>query len=200
MTTQPALALLASDTPRAQEAAAALAAKHHFVPLNEAETVVVLGGDGWMLHVLHQMLDAGRVIPAYGINLGTVGFLMNRAKSSRPLTERIERARPVAVHPLAMTATTGSGAEECFYAINEVSAFSSRLRPDRPRTICLPMARSCRLEPMFWHSRRSARSARAVGVEQFCPIITRLVSGCSIRISAPSRPLPIKRSCATSTR
>ena len=121
MSNRPALALLASDTPRAQEAAAALREKHAFVPLAEAETVVVMGGDGWMLHVLHQMLDAGRVIPAYGINLGTVGFLMNAAKGSKPIAERIERARAVAVHPLAMTATTGSGTEQTFYAINEVS-------------------------------------------------------------------------------
>lgn len=121
MTAQPRLALLASESPRAEAAAEALAKEHRFVPLAEADTVVVVGGDGWMLHVLHQMLDEGRVIPAYGINLGTVGFLMNAAKSSKPIAERVAKARPVAVHPLAMTATTGSGAEQCFYAINEVS-------------------------------------------------------------------------------
>jgi NAD+ kinase len=115
------LALLASDSPRADDAARTLAAKHKFVPLAEADAVVVIGGDGWMLHVLHQMLDAGRVIPAYGINLGTVGFLMNAARSNRTIAERVARARPVAVHPLRMTATTGSGKEESFYAINEVS-------------------------------------------------------------------------------
>lgn len=115
------LALLASDSPRAQEAAKALSAKHDFVPLPEADAAVVVGGDGWMLHVLHQMLDENRVIPAYGINLGTVGFLMNAARSSRTIAERVAKARPVAVHPLKMTATTGSGSEQSFYAINEVS-------------------------------------------------------------------------------
>jgi NAD+ kinase len=115
------LALLVSDTPRAQEAAAALREEFAFVPLAEAEVAVVLGGDGQMLHMLHQMLDAGQVIPAYGINLGTVGFLMNRPKSSRTLAERVARAKPLAVTPLEMTATTRSGHQHTFAAINEVS-------------------------------------------------------------------------------
>ena len=115
------LALLPSETARAEEAAAALAEAHDFVPLEEADVAVVLGGDGHMLHVLHQMLDTGRVIPAYGLNLGTVGFLMNKPKSSRALAERVARARPLAVTPLSMTATTGSGAQQTISAINEVS-------------------------------------------------------------------------------
>ena len=121
MPKQHRLALLVSETPRAQEAAAMLRAEHEFVPLDEAEVAVVIGGDGQMLHVLHQMLDAGRVIPAYGMNLGTIGFLMNRPKSSRALTERVARAKPLAVTPLQMTATTGSGEQHTFSAINEVS-------------------------------------------------------------------------------
>ena len=115
------LALLTSDTPRAQEAAAMLRTQHEFADLADAEIAVVLGGDGHMLHVLHQMVDAGQVIPAYGINLGTVGFLMNRHKSSRPLAERVARARPLAVNPLEMIATTSSGKVHTFAAINEVS-------------------------------------------------------------------------------
>jgi len=121
MTTLPRLALLQSETARAGEAAAMLADTHDFVPLEEADVAVVVGGDGHMLHILHQMLDMGRVIPAYGLNLGTVGFLMNKPKSNRALAERVARARPLAVTPLAMTATTGSGKEETFCAINEVS-------------------------------------------------------------------------------
>ena len=121
MSEAPRLALLDSGTPAASAAAAELRAAHAFVPLEEADIAVVLGGDGHMLHVLHHMLDSGRVIPAYGLNHGTVGFLMNRPKSSRALTYRIARARTVAVHPLAMTAITGSGQQETFFAINEVS-------------------------------------------------------------------------------
>lgn len=121
MNTPPALALLVSDTPRAQEAAELLRADQAFVPLEQADVAVVLGGDGQMLHALHQMLDTGHVIPAYGLNLGTVGFLMNKPKASRPLAERIARAKQLTITPLAMTATLGSGKQETRLAINEVS-------------------------------------------------------------------------------
>ena len=115
------LALLASATDQAQTAAEALARAADWVPLDEAETVVVLGGDGFMLQTLHQMLDNGPLIPAYGLNLGTVGFLMNKHRSSREIGERVARARSIDVAPLAMVATTQSGTEHRFCAINEVS-------------------------------------------------------------------------------
>lgn len=100
---------------------AALADAHPWVRPQEADAFVVLGGDGFMLHVLHRMLDTGRVVPAFGINHGTVGFLMNKAKSSRTIAERIEKAKHIAVSPLHMTALTNAGTEHSFYAINEVS-------------------------------------------------------------------------------
>ena len=115
------MALLASPTDQAQAAAAVLAKAAEWVPLDEAETVVVLGGDGFMLQTLHQMLDHGPLIPAYGLNLGTVGFLMNKHRSSREIGERVARARRIDVAPLAMLATTQSGEEHRFCAINEVS-------------------------------------------------------------------------------
>lgn len=115
------LALMPSDTDRAHEAAAALREGADFVAPDQADALVVLGGDGHMLHCLHQMLDSGRVIPAYGLNYGTVGFMMNKPKSSRTLQERVARAKPLVVTPLEMTATTGSGGEQSFFAINEVS-------------------------------------------------------------------------------
>ncbi|MEQ1499353.1 MAG: NAD kinase [Novosphingobium sp.] len=121
MTSHQRMALLVSETERAQAAAEALRLDNAFVPLDEADVAVVLGGDGQMLHVLHEMLDTGRVIPAYGLNLGTVGFLMNQPRSSRPLAERIARAKPLAVNPLAMSAITGDGREHLVAAINEVS-------------------------------------------------------------------------------
>lgn len=121
MTKDMRLALAVSYSERAQEAAKALMASYPWVPADEADAVVVLGGDGYMLHVLHKMLDVGRVVPAYGINHGTVGFLMNKAKSSRTIPDRVARARAIAVTPLEMTAITNSGDEQSFYAINEVS-------------------------------------------------------------------------------
>jgi NAD+ kinase len=88
---------------------------------SDADAMVILGGDGFLLHVLHRMLDEGQVKPAFGLNHGTVGFLMNKAKSSRTIGERIARARKVAVSPLEMTAETNGGSRHSFYAINEVS-------------------------------------------------------------------------------
>jgi len=115
------LALLASGTDRAQDAAADLLKSQEWAPMEEADAVVVLGGDGFMLQTLHAMLDAKRVLPAYGLNLGTVGFLMNKRKSSRSIAERVERARTIAVAPLAMRATTNAGESFTYCAINEVS-------------------------------------------------------------------------------
>ena len=115
------LALLASPTDRAQEAEIALRDARAWVPFEEAEAVVVLGGDGFMLQTLHHMLDTDHVVPAFGLNLGTVGFLMNRYKSSRALEERIAKARRIAVSPLRMEAITNAGETSAFFAINEVS-------------------------------------------------------------------------------
>lgn len=115
------VALVASDTEKAQAARVELAGLHDWVPLEEADAVVVLGGDGFMLQTLHQMLDHERVIPAYGLNLGTVGFLMNRYRSRVALLHRLERARSHAVTPLIMEATLRDGSVHTHCAINEVS-------------------------------------------------------------------------------
>ena len=116
------LALLVSDAPRAQESAARdFASVTDWVPLEEADAVVVLGGDGFMLQTLHAMLDSGRIVPAYGMNLGTVGFLMNRNRNPETLLKRITRAKPQIIAPLRMRAETQDGAEHVFCAINEVS-------------------------------------------------------------------------------
>mgnify|MGYP002852148287 FL=1 len=73
------LALLVSDSDRALEAAEGVFRNlTDWVSMDDAEAVVVVGGDGFMLQSLHAMLDQGRILPAYGVNLGTVGFLMNR--------------------------------------------------------------------------------------------------------------------------
>jgi len=115
------LALLASTTDRAREAAEALQGCMNWVPLDEATAVVVLGGDGFMLDALHQMLDDARVLPAYGLNLGTVGFLMNRHRGCDGLAKRIAKARPITVCPLRMEAVTQDGERHSSCAINEVS-------------------------------------------------------------------------------
>ena len=115
------LAIRASRERQAQHALAELNAAHDWAPQEEADALIVLGGDGFMLHVLHQMLDRGHVLPAFGINHGTVGFLMNKAKSSRTIAERVAKAKRIAVAPLRMQARTNDGVTYSYFAINEVS-------------------------------------------------------------------------------
>jgi NAD+ kinase len=115
------LALLASDGHIARRAGDMLVEEHDWVPLDEADAAVVVGGDGFLLHVLHQMLDGGRVIPCYGINRGSVGFLMNRYRPGKSIADRVARAQPVAVAPLTMVAATRGGENFRYHAINEVS-------------------------------------------------------------------------------
>lgn len=115
------LALVAGTSERAQEAAQQMAHTCEWVPLEDADAAVVLGGDGTMLDALHDMLDAGRTIPVYGLNLGTVGFLMNRYDRHFSLRERLAQAKEIAVAPLLMEAQAQNGERSRFYAINEVS-------------------------------------------------------------------------------
>ena len=116
------LALLASDSERAQEAAETVFGPlADWASLDEADAVVVVGGDGFMLQSLHGMLDEGRILPAYGVNLGTVGFLMNKNRQPDKLLGRIARAKPHTIAPLAMEAVTQGGSIHRFCAINEVS-------------------------------------------------------------------------------
>jgi NAD+ kinase len=115
------LALTASDTPRAQEAYNALLEQHDWVPLSEADAVVVLGGDGYMLQVLHGMIDTGRIIPVFGMNLGTVGFLMNRYDKRAGIAGRLARARHWTIAPLRVEAITQDGESHEMCAINEIS-------------------------------------------------------------------------------
>ena len=82
---------------------------------------MVLGGDGFMLQTLHEMLNRGKVIPAYGLNRGTVGFMMNRYRNGGSVLSRVQKARPFTFSPLRMEAITQDGKEHTFLAINEVS-------------------------------------------------------------------------------
>jgi len=113
-------ALIVSPTQPAQEAAEMLKPLIDWVPPEEAERAVVLGGDGFMLQTLHQMLNRHAIMPVYGMNLGTVGFLMNNWHLD-DLAERLTKARAFKVKPLRMEVETLSGASFTLPAINEVS-------------------------------------------------------------------------------
>jgi len=82
--------------------------------------VIALGGDGFMLQTLHMMLEADRIMPVFGLNLGTVGFLMNEWRED-DLDARLARAKAFSVAPLKMEATTIGGKHVALPAINEVS-------------------------------------------------------------------------------
>ena len=114
------LAIISSATPQAREAEALLRGVHDFVPLDSADAVIVLGGDGHMLQVLHQLLESRLDIPAYGMNRGTIGFLMN-GWDLQDLPSRLQRAKSFSVRPLTTEITTISGQKFTLPAINEVS-------------------------------------------------------------------------------
>lgn len=121
MSREPKLALVVSDSPKAQEGAEQLMLSHSWVEPAEADVIVAVGGDGFLLHTLHEMLDWDRVRPCYGLNLGTVGFLMNGHDGDRSIVERVQQAHRVTMRPLEMHTTTQDGMELCYFAMNEVS-------------------------------------------------------------------------------
>ena len=112
------IAFAASDIPIAQEALAELSARYGSVPVEEADVIVALGGDGFMLQTLHGTMH--RDLPVYGMNRGTVGFLMNEFEADG-LLERLEAAEEAVINPLAMRAETPEGEVAEALAINEVA-------------------------------------------------------------------------------
>ncbi|MEO0859860.1 MAG: NAD kinase [Pseudomonadota bacterium] len=112
------IAFLASETEEAQAALATLTARYGQCAPEAAQVVVALGGDGFMLNTLHatEQIDA----PTYGMNRGTVGFLMNEYKEG-DLPARLSAAEEAVTHPLRMKATQADGAVVAALAINEVS-------------------------------------------------------------------------------
>ncbi len=112
------LAIVAADAEAPQAALAELRARYQTVSPDEADVVVALGGDGFMLETLHRYMD--RHVPIFGMHRGTIGFLMNTYDPDR-LLERLALAEPVQLHPLSMTAVSADGTETQALAINEVS-------------------------------------------------------------------------------
>jgi NAD+ kinase len=114
------IGLVGSGTDAAREAEELLRSHYDWAGEEEAETLVALGGDGFMLQTLHAMLEDGRARPVFGMNRGTFGFLMNEWRLEG-LFERIQGAKHIRVAPLAMEATTIRGETWTHPAINEVS-------------------------------------------------------------------------------
>lgn len=108
----------ASQADMAQTALDRLSRRYGNVPADEADLIVALGGDGFMLQTLHRMQGHGK--PVYGMNRGTVGFLMN-GYSEEALPERLAAAEETVINPLRMVARTRDGSRHEALAINEVS-------------------------------------------------------------------------------
>lgn len=120
------IAIIASNLPQVQEKLAAILKKYNFIQLDslkqkpEVDLIIILGGDGFMLHCLHSLMHFD--IPIYGINCGTVGFLLNPFDIDN-LDQRLENAVPTIIHPLEMQAKLADGTIKTKLAVNEVSLY-----------------------------------------------------------------------------
>ncbi len=130
----------ASDRPEAQEACEALAARYGQTPAAGADVVVALGGDGFMLEVLHRHLE--HRTPIYGMNFGSVGFLMNEY-AEEGLEARVAGAERAMIHPLVMSVIDARRRQHRALAINEVSLLretrqTAKLRVSIDGTVRMP--------------------------------------------------------------
>lgn len=112
------IAFVASDVASAQEALMHLSKKYGAVEPDKADVVVALGGDGFMLHTLHKTQHLS--VPVYGMNRGTVGFLMNAYRAD-DLVDRLGAAEEAVINPLVMQVECSDGTIHEALAINEVS-------------------------------------------------------------------------------
>ena len=109
---------VASESEAARAALASMTGRYGQNDPKDAEVVVALGGDGFMLRTLHRLLPAD--LPVYGMKIGNVGFLMNRFREAR-LEKRLNAANRVELSPICMKAVTEAGNESTALAINEVA-------------------------------------------------------------------------------
>src|SRR5690606_2367740 len=110
------LSFVSSGTPEAEAAADALRDRYGNAGFDDADIIVALGGDGLMLQTLHEVMDRG--IPVYGMNFGSVGFLMNEFGVDR-LRERLAAANPTDIYPLSMEVQDADGTRHEALALNE---------------------------------------------------------------------------------
>lgn len=112
------ICFLADKTENAQKSLKILQERYGKTSCTDADVIVALGGDGFMLQTLHKYIKKG--IPFYGMNRGTVGFLMNSYKEDN-LLEYMQKAAEITLHPLKMRVTTTDGKKSNALAFNEVS-------------------------------------------------------------------------------
>ena len=137
------LHFVADKSAAAQSAWQALTQMYQQSALPDAEVIVALGGDGFMLETLHETIASQQ--PVYGMNCGSIGFLMNRYKTAG-LIERIKKAKHVILHPLAMSCEDIHGQVTKTLAINEVSLFRESRQAAK---ICISVNGVVRLDELI---------------------------------------------------
>ncbi|MCW8917080.1 MAG: NAD kinase [Magnetovibrio sp.] len=137
------IAFVAARQKHAQEALKALKKRYDSVQPSKADVIVVLGGDGFMLRTLHKYLHRG--VPIYGMNRGSVGFMMNEFKEAG-LLRRLQRAEEITIHPLRMEAIDARGKKHEALAFNEVSLLRYRRLAAK---LCIKVDGKVRLDEMI---------------------------------------------------
>lgn len=126
------IGFVASPNPEAEQARQRLIQRYGDSPLDTADVIVALGGDGLMLQTLHHQMGSTR--PIYGMHRGTVGFMMNEFREDG-LAERLAAAETAIIHPLVMRARDVDGRAYEYRAINEVSLFRQIYQAARLRIL-----------------------------------------------------------------
>jgi NAD+ kinase len=137
------VAFVASPTPEAQDALTSLAKRYPCVEPEDADVIVALGGDGLMLQTLHRFMGTAK--PIYGMNKGSVGFLMNDFREDE-LLDRLESAHRSVVHPLLMVVWDLEGVAHTARAINEVSMLRQTFQAAK---LCLRIDGKVRLSELI---------------------------------------------------
>ncbi len=139
----PNLAIVASPTQAAQAALRELTDRYETVSTEEADVIVALGGDGFMLQTMHRFIDDH--LPIFGMHRGSVGFLMNAYRPDG-LLERLSTAKAVRLNPLEMRARDANGTDHRAIAINEVALLRQTQQMAKIR---IEIDGVCRLEELM---------------------------------------------------
>lgn len=178
------ISFLHSDADNARSSWKILVDRYGNAPLDQAQVIVAIGGDGFMLQTLHQTLQYG--LPIYGLNCGSVGFLMNRF-AVEDLPERLQQARLTRLHPLCMQAHAESGETTAALAINEVSLLRQSQQTAKIRVI---VNHTTRIEELICDGilLSTAAGSTAYNLSAFGPILPIDSAALALTAISPFRP------------
>ncbi len=178
------ISFLHSDAATARSSWQTLVDRYGNIPLDQASVIVAIGGDGFMLQTLHQTLQYG--LPIYGLNCGSVGFLMNRF-AVEDLPARLQQARLTCLHPLCMQAHAESGEITPALAINEVSLLRQSQQTAKIRVL---VNRTIRIEELICDGvlLSTAAGSTAYNLSVFGPILPMDSAALALTPISPFRP------------